>query len=406
MERMGGLSLRTRMALLAIVALLALVVIGLLVLAAYGDVAASTKAVQNAAPADRDAAIEGLAGVARRMALALLVSGGVVVALGAGTYLVALRWVLRPLEALRGQLREVARDGHREHVIVPSGPPELWAVGADAEAMRRALLAEGDAARAADEGLRQESPVVSALRADLATENDPVAQRLDVHGEVHAAQGVLAGDWWGVVHLDGDRTALLLLDVAGHGELAGLITQRLRSVLVVALRSGFDAGTTLTRGALSFADAVDGRFATGLVIVLDPAAGVLTWANAGHPAGWVLPGGEVGARVPLAPTGPLMSCLGGTWTTSSAPLDVDDLVVIWSDGLVEGREAEHDVADAELARIVGTAVGTAVGAAAGAGAGASRAPRELVGAVLAALRVEAQDWRRDDVTLVVARRTH
>ena len=390
MERSGGPSLRTRIALLAVVAIAAIVVIGLLVHAAYLDVATSTKAVQNASVADRDVAIEGLAGVARRMALALLVAGGVLLALVVAAFVLVRRWVLRPLDELRDQLREVAREGHRDQVIVPTGPPELRAVGSDAEAMRRALVVESDAARAAGEGLAQESPIVSAIRAELATDPDPVAARLEVHGRVHAAHGVLAGDWWGALPLDGERTALLLLDVAGHGELAGLVLQRLRSVMTVALRSGFDAGTALTRGATSFTDAADGRFATALVAVVDPLAGAVQWANAGHPAGWLLPLGETSGRTRLEPTGPLLSALGGVWVTRTAPLAVDDVLLAWSDGLVEARDPELELSDADLAAIVDRI--------------ATREPRELVAQLLADLREGAPEWRRDDVTLLAVRR--
>jgi len=390
MERSGGPSLRTRVALLAVVALAALVVIGLLVHAAYLDVATSTKAVQNASVADRDTAIEGLAGVARRMALALLVAGTVLFALVVGAFVLIRRWVLHPLDELSDQLREVAREGHREQVIVPTGPPELRAVGSDAEAMRRALLAESDAARAAGEGLAQESPVVAAIRAELATDPDPLAARLEVHGRVEAAHGVLAGDWWGVLPLDDERTALLLLDVAGHGELAGLVLQRLRSVMTVALRSGVDAGTALTRGATSFTDAADGRFATALVTVLDPVAGTMEWANAGHPAGWLMPGGVTADRTRLEPTGPLLSALGGTWSARSIPLGVGDVLLAWSDGLVEARDADRELSEDDLARVVDAA--------------ATTEPRELVARVVAELREAAPEWRRDDVTLVAVRR--
>ena len=79
--RTGGISLRTRMALMALAGVVALLVVGLLVRSAWVDVDSATKAVQNAAPTDRDAAGEGLAGVARRMAVALAVAGTVIVAL-------------------------------------------------------------------------------------------------------------------------------------------------------------------------------------------------------------------------------------------------------------------------------------------------------------------------------------
>ncbi len=273
----------------------------------------------------------------------------------------------------------------------PSGPPELRAVGADAESMRRALVAEADAARQADESLELESPVIAAIRDELDSETDPDAPRLAVHGQLHPAQGVLAGDWWGVVPLDGERTALLVVDVSGHGPLAGIVSLRLRSVMTVALRSGFDAGTAMERAAMSFADGVDGRFATALVVVLDPATDELSWANAGHPVGWLLPDGATHERLHLTTTGPLLSPLGGAWQTRRAGLEVGDVVLVWSDGLVETRDPARDVSDDALAALV-----EGVG---------SRDPQELVPRVLAELREDAPEWHRDDITLVAVRRT-
>lgn len=364
----------------------------------YTDVAAATDRLDAEVSAARDAATDDLGVLVRRLATALLVSGVLLAALLLGAYLLLRRWVLHPLDELRLQLRDVAQDGHRERVIEPSGPPELYAVGVDAEAMRRALVHEQDAARAADQGLAQESPVVTALRADLATEPAPYADRLEVFGRIRPAHGVLAGDWWGVVGLEGGRTALVLVDVSGHGELAGLVAQRLRSVLVVALRSGFEPGVVLERGATSFLDAADGRFATALVAVLDPEAGTLDWANAGHAGGWVLR--AEGGRTTLEPTGPLLSTLGGRWATRATTLDRDDLLLTWSDGLVEGTES--DVSDEGLGVVLDRLVRTRLPDVDGP---AAPPAREVVEGLLAALREDAPEWGRDDITLVAVRRT-
>ncbi len=356
----------------------------------YAPVSAATATLRAAVDDARDLAFEELASVARRLSLALVLAGVVLLVLVGSAYVLVRRWVLRPLDELREQLQEVAREGRRDRVIVPSGPPELRAAGADAESMRRALVAEADAARAADESLAMHGPVVAALRADLETETDPSAPGLLVHGELHAAEGVLAGDWWGLVALEGRRTALLVVDISGHGPLAGLVTMRLRAVMSVALRSGFDPATVLARGATALADRDDGRFATALVAVLDPGTGTISWANAGHPAGWLMPHGSAGQRVLLGPTGPLLSQLGGQWTTARADLWVDDVVLAWTDGLTETRDAAEELDDERLAALV-DAAGT-------------REPAELVARLLAELRDGAQEWRRDDITLVAIRR--
>jgi serine phosphatase RsbU (regulator of sigma subunit) len=357
--------------------------------ATYQPVAAADAELLTGVNAARDAAFEDLATVADRLSATLAGAGVVALLTIVAASLLLGRWVLRPLDDLRRQLRSVA-DGHRDDTIDPSGPPELAAAGRDAENMRRALVAEADAARAADESLALQGPVVDAIRRELAVDPDPVVPGLVVHGRLHAAEGVLAGDWWGTVVLADGRTAVLLVDVSGHGALAGLVTLRLRTVMTVALRSGFEPSVVLERAATALADSADGRFATALVVVVDPANGSLTWANAGHPAGWLLTHGTVEDRVPLAPTGPLLSTLGGAWSTRSADLWPGDVLLLWSDGLTENRRAEDEIGDRELAELV-TAIGT-------------ESPVELVDGLVARLRQGAAEWRRDDVTVVALRR--
>ena len=357
--------------------------------AGYIPVAEQTARIQHQVDDWQTAEFNHISDLARRLTTALVVSGLTLFGMLLSAYLLLRRWVLTPLDALRAQLQDVAQSGNRNHVITPSGPPELRAAGVDAEVMRRAIVSESDAARAADEGLAQEGPVVNALRAELATQTDPIAHGVVIHGQVQAAEGVLAGDWWGQVILNGGRTALVLIDVSGHGELAGLVTLRLRSVITTALRSESDAAQALSRAAASLSDAVDGRFATAIIVILDPDANEIIWANAGHPSGWLLPGGDVVGRRELNTTGPLVSVLGGEWTTSRSSFNSGDVVLLWSDGLVEARQEALDVNDELLSSVVAQS--------------RDNDPAELVPSLLAALRERSTDWRRDDITVVAAR---
>jgi serine phosphatase RsbU (regulator of sigma subunit) len=70
---------------------------------------------------------------------------------------------------------------------------------------------------------------------------------------------------------------------------------------------------------------------------------------------------------------------------------VGDLVLAWSDGLVETRSASDELDDDDLAGLVAGL--------------ATQAPGELVPALLARLRDGAREWRRDDITLVAVRRS-
>ena len=110
---------------------------------------------------------------------------------------------------------------------------------------------------------------------------------------------------------------------------------------------------------------------------------------------------EDGGRTTLEPTGPLLSTLGGTWTSRTTSLERDDLLLTWSDGLVEGTES--DVSDAGLAAVLDDLV-RAWSPDRTAGPAAPPA-RDVVEGLLAALREDAPEWGRDDITLVAVRRT-
>jgi serine phosphatase RsbU (regulator of sigma subunit) len=155
------------------------------------------------------------------------------------------------------------------------------------------------------------------------------------------------------------------------------------------LRAEADPADALERAAGSLSDAVDGRFATAIIVILDPDKGEIVWANAGHPSGWLLPSGEAVTHRELTTTGPLISVLGGEWTTGHDTFTTGDIVLLWSDGLVEAREEALEVNDALLSSVI---------------AGSrDHDPAELVPSLLAALRERSTDWHRDDITVVAAR---
>jgi signal transduction histidine kinase len=78
------------------------------------------------------------------------------------------RWVLRPVDWLAEQTREVA-DGDLNRRIVPAGPPEFRQLGSDVETMRRRIADELERAEAAREELVARS-------AELARSNDDLEQ--------------------------------------------------------------------------------------------------------------------------------------------------------------------------------------------------------------------------------------
>lgn len=337
-------------------------------------------------------AFNDLAGLSYRLFWAVvlttaLLGGSLVLA-----YALANRRILAPLDQLSGQIRLVARRGEHTRTIGPTGPAELHSLGADVELLRRQLVWEIDEARSAREALEQKAPVVAAIRAELAAGSAVSVPGLAIHGELHPAEGVLAGDWWASALLHTGEAAVVVADISGHGPEAGIAAMRLKYAIRHDLVAELDIDAMAVNGAAVFANTAD-RFATVAAVCVDPESGRIRYLNAGHhPPLIVDASGRVVAR--LERTGPILSWLGGHWGIGTAQLAPGDTVLLYSDGLIEshdidGNELGEEHVEAWLAEA----------------APGRRDPRDLVAWLLGAARERAVDWSRDDVTIVAIRRS-
>jgi CHASE3 domain sensor protein len=257
-----------------------------------------------------------------------------VVLLVVGALLVR-RWVLLPVNRLRESMRQVA-SGRLDNEVVSAGPPEVAAIGRDAEAMRRRIVDELEKARAATEALTQHSPVVAGLRRELSSARRPVASGLDVAGVMLSAEGVLAGDWWEAVQRPDGSTALIVADVSGHGAEAGLVALRFKQRITALLDTDLDVGAAFRIASIRHDEDVE-RFLSCLLVVVDPAEREVSWVNAGHPPALLVSKNAGGQVVELDPTGPLISSVTSGWEVATAPIGDEDMLLVCTDGVLEAR---------------------------------------------------------------------
>ncbi len=293
-------------------------------------------------------------------------------------------WVLAPVQRLRASMRRVSGGDLGSEVVV-DGPPEVAAIGADAESMRRRILSELEVARSATEALSQHSPVVVGLRRELASRGTPAATGLDIAGVMLAAEGVLAGDWWEALLRPDGSTALVVADVSGHGAEAGLVALRFKQRITALLDSDLDLGTAFGIAAQRPDDDVE-RFLSCLLVVVDPQARQVSWINAGHPPA-LLVSRDGDVIVELHPTGPLISSVTSGWEVDTAPITRRDMLLVCTDGVLEARNRDGEEFGAEgvlgvLRRL------------------RRWSPQEAVAECSEAVRQFAVDVRRDDVTFV------
>ena len=316
---------------------------------------------------------------------------GLLITLGLLAFLLGVhRWVLSPLRHVREDLQEAARGPGHQAPIEPVGPPELRDVAIDGELLRRGLVAEIDEARAAREGLAQDAPLVAAMQAELAAPAVVDVPGIIVAGVSKSAEGVMTGDWWDQIARPDGTLAIVVADVSGHGAQASVTAVRVRSIMRSGLEWGLPLEAIVEMAAAACAN--DDHFVTGIVLVIDPTGGTVSWLNAGHHPAIVVTDDKEASL--CEPTGPLISSLGGEWTVRSRYFRPGDVLVAFTDGLVESRNADGDELESSMVSQFIRGLDSWV----------RESPEELITRLLAQVRHRASDWRRDDVTLVAASR--
>ncbi|MGC1214514.1 MAG: GAF domain-containing SpoIIE family protein phosphatase, partial [Micromonospora sp.] len=156
----------------------------------------------------------------------------------------------------------------------------------------------------------------------------------------------LGGDWYDLVRLDGDRLAVVVGDVVGHRVEAAADMAQLRTMLNTLIRMGVPLEEVFVR--LTELLGV-GFLGTCLVTVVDPAAGEAHVARAGHPHPVLLRQG--GEPEPVRTVNALpMGMVDRPMTVTTVPFRPGDLLVAYTDGLVERRDRPYDQGVAALHR--------------------------------------------------------
>jgi PAS domain S-box-containing protein len=157
----------------------------------------------------------------------------------------------------------------------------------------------------------------------------------------------VGGDWYDSYLLPDGTVVLTVGDVVGHGLDAAAAMGRLRTALST-LAQRCSGPAQLLDHLDEFMATSDGvSFATALVAFFDPPTGVLRYCSAGHPPGLVR---SAAGETRWLPDGRGLPLIGRRTdrTEGVTTLEPDDLVVLYSDGLVERR---NEVIDDGLDRL-------------------------------------------------------
>jgi serine phosphatase RsbU (regulator of sigma subunit)/integral membrane sensor domain MASE1 len=160
----------------------------------------------------------------------------------------------------------------------------------------------------------------------------------------------IGGDWYDALALPGQRAYLAVGDVVGHGLTAAEDMTQLRNAGRTLAIAGYQPAGILEELARVTDWATSGKFATVATAIIEPDVSVVTYATAGHPPILIRRAKTGTVEIPPPTEGPAL-CLPGDqdlpqYTQGQTGFDVGDIMLMYTDGLIErrGEDLEDGIA--------------------------------------------------------------
>ncbi|MEU8032375.1 SpoIIE family protein phosphatase [Streptomyces sp. NPDC049099] len=180
------------------------------------------------------------------------------------------------------------------------------------------------------------------LQRSLLPEHSAHHTGLELASRYQPAQATseVGGDWYDVIPLTGDKTALVVGDVMGNGIDAAATMGRLRTATCAYADLDLDPGAVLQHLDKITCD-LEHYIVTCLYAAYDPRTGRCSVANAGHmPPALARPGAA--PRLLDLPAAAPLGVGGVRFETTTVALRPGDVLVLYTDGLVETRQHPID----------------------------------------------------------------
>lgn len=160
----------------------------------------------------------------------------------------------------------------------------------------------------------------------------------------------LGGDFFDVVPVSADKVGLMIGDLAGHGvESAALTTLVKHTMRVDALYETAPGSIVRRANEVLLREAPPEMFASAFLGMLDIGSGCMSYCLAGHPAPLLVRDGEPPAFLP-GPQVVLGVESDVEYVTNETAMAEGDLLLLYTDGLVEARNRDGESYGADRLR--------------------------------------------------------
>lgn len=189
--------------------------------------------------------------------------------------------------------------------------------------------------------IEEELKLANQVQKNLLPQEAEFPKNVEIFAAIQPAKEV-GGDFYDVISLDRNKALFVIGDVVGKGLPGGMIA----SSLISHIRSNVNPGSSLT-GLLQYLNEIvirDSRFTMQVTLglaVVDTAHRTLTYASAGHPFPFLLT--QQGITDIEVASFPLGIERDHGFEQTVIPFDEKNILVLYTDGLIEARNAEKQM---------------------------------------------------------------
>jgi serine phosphatase RsbU (regulator of sigma subunit) len=248
--------------------------------------------------------------------------------------------ISRPIKMLAWRADQIARGDLETRVEISSGD-EIGMLGENFNYMAdRLLILMRETAEKAT--LEKELEVARTIQETLVPPPDPVERQYVRLAGYFLPASQCGGDWWTVHDMPDGRILVVIGDVTGHGVPSAMITAAAKAACDVVRATEGDK-LTVTRllevmNRAIFESAKRKFVMTCFASILDPRKRTITYANAGHNFPYLFRPGAVDGndfQVLMSRGNRLGDLEESTYSEKTAPLSANDVLVWYTDGIVE-----------------------------------------------------------------------